>query len=117
MAALALLLVAGVVTLARRQNARREPPPRAGRPPPPPVERALEERPTDDGFLGVVLARESVDLVPKMDGRVESMHARLGDPVARGASVATLDTRSIRRDLAMGQAELEVSHTDETKAA
>jgi RND family efflux transporter MFP subunit len=67
-------------------------------------------------MLGVLLANESVDLTPRSDGRVERMHVRLGDRVARGALVATLDTRAIRRELAIGEAQLEQSRAEVSKA-
>jgi RND family efflux transporter MFP subunit len=62
------------------------------------------------------LAQESVDLAPKLDGRVDEIHVRLGDHVDRGALVASLDTRSVRRDLAMGQAQLEAARAEVAKA-
>jgi RND family efflux transporter MFP subunit len=81
-----------------------------------PLVAPVESRPAETGMLGVVLAQESVDLVPKLEGRLDQVHVRLGDHVARGALIASLDTRSIQRDMAMGEAQLEAARTDVSKA-
>ncbi len=70
----------------------------------------------ESGFLGVVVATHSVDLAPKLSGRVEAVHVRMGERVSSNALIATLDTAAIRHDLAMGEAKLRVAHADEARA-
>lgn len=68
------------------------------------------------GFLGVVVATHTVDLAPKVNGRVESVHVRLGERVNANAPIATLDTAALRHDLKMGEAKLGVARAEEAKA-
>jgi RND family efflux transporter MFP subunit len=69
-----------------------------------------------DGFLGVIVARQSVDLAPVIEGRVESVRVQVGERVARGDIIATLDTRAIERELAIAEAELLEARADEQVA-
>jgi RND family efflux transporter MFP subunit len=57
-------------------------------------------------FLGVVLSGETVDLAPKIDGRLQAVRVKPGDRVLRGAVVAELDTRAARQALALAEASL-----------
>ena len=57
-------------------------------------------------FLGVVLSGETVDLAPKIDGRLQAVRVKPGDRVQRGAVVAELDTRAARQALALAEASL-----------
>ncbi len=72
--------------------------------------------PTSD-FLGVVLARASVDLAARFDGRIRAVHVRLGDVVPAGASVASLDIPGLRFDLNMAEAEAHASEVEQSRAA
>ncbi len=62
---------------------------------------------TEDGFLGVLVARLEADLQPHIEGRLREIHVRIGDKVEAGAIVAELDERPIRQELARAQAELD----------
>jgi RND family efflux transporter MFP subunit len=87
-------------------------------PPSPRAEAGTEARPAqqaggrpapaarDEGFLGVILPRQSVDVASEIPGRLEWVHVREGDPVRRGQTVATLDRAEIRQELEMAQASL-----------
>ena len=54
----------------------------------------------DRSFVGVVLSAESADVAARLDGRIETMHVRLGDRVAAGARIASMDRRALQRELA-----------------
>jgi RND family efflux transporter MFP subunit len=57
-------------------------------------------------FLGVVLSGETVDVAPKIDGRLQAVRVKPGDHVQKGGVVAELDTRAARQALALAQASL-----------
>ena len=71
---------------------------------------------TETGFLGVVVATHTVDLAPKVNGRVDAVHVRLGERVNTNAPIATLDTAALRHDLKMGEAKLAIARAEEAKA-
>ena len=62
---------------------------------------------TEDGWVGVVVAREAVDVASEVPGRIESMAVRPGDRVEPGDLLARLDTSQLSQDLAMAEASLE----------
>ena len=68
------------------------------------------------GFLGVVVATHTVDLAPKVNGRVDAVHVRLGERVNTNAPIATLDTAALRHDLKMGEAKLGIARAEEAKS-
>ena len=68
------------------------------------------------GFLGVVVATHTVDLAPKVNGRVDAVHVRLGDRVIANAPIATLDTAALRHDLKMGEAKLGIARAEAAKS-
>jgi RND family efflux transporter MFP subunit len=112
-------LVAGA-TLVPKRAREMEPPAQAAsqasptetpRPPYPPATPAQEK-----GFLGVVLARETVDIVPKTQGRVRTVRVRLGDPVNRNAVIATIEAETVAGELAMAEAEARQAEADHEKA-
>lgn len=70
----------------------------------------------DKGFTGVIVAHESVDIVPKSSGRLKELLVRLGDHVARDTVVARIDAVSARQDLRMAEASLRSSQADLDKA-
>ena len=73
---------------------------------------ALAER----GFVGVIVAHETVDLVPKAPGRIKEITVRLGDKVKRDDLVATLDAQAARQELAMAEAGLSAASAEFEKA-
>ena len=68
------------------------------------------------GFLGVLVAGESVDVAPEVAGRLRSVEVRAGDAVARGALLASLDTQVAGQDLEASRAVLSQAQIDEEKA-
>ncbi|WP_257453336.1 efflux RND transporter periplasmic adaptor subunit [Archangium lipolyticum] len=94
-------------------------PPPASTPPPGWARKAPAADAPDgsaDGFLGVIVARQSVDLAPVIEGRVESVRVQVGERVSRGDIIATLDTRAMERELAIAEAELLEARADEQVA-
>jgi HlyD family secretion protein len=59
--------------------------------------------------VGNLIGAATVDVVPKVSGRLESVAVRLGDPVRRGQLLATLEDRELREQLRQTEASLEVS--------
>ena len=67
---------------------------------------AVAERVT---VVGNLIGAVTVDIVPKVSGRLESVGVRLGDPVRRGQVLATLEDRELREQVRQTEASLEVS--------
>jgi HlyD family secretion protein len=67
---------------------------------------AVAERVT---VVGNLIGAVTVDVVPKVSGRVETVTVRLGDPVRRGQLLATLEDRELREQLRQTEASLEVA--------
>jgi RND family efflux transporter MFP subunit len=66
----------------------------------------------DAGFLGVVVALQSVDVAAKFDGTLERLDVHVGDRVKGGAVIGALDGRSTERDLAMAEAAVRVAEAE-----
>ncbi|HEX6836705.1 MAG TPA: efflux RND transporter periplasmic adaptor subunit [Polyangia bacterium] len=69
-----------------------------------------------EGFVGIVVAPETVDVTTQLEARIRSIDVRLGDHVKAGALLAKLDTRSARHDLEMARAELVAARTERERA-
>ena len=82
----------------------------------PPAKLETPKSDPDEGFIGVILARESVQVSPKIDGAIAAMHVRLGDRVEAGAPIATLDTSLMKKELAVDEAVLQASRSDREKS-
>ncbi len=59
--------------------------------------------------VGNLIGAVTVDVVPKVSGRVETVNVRLGDQVRRGQLLATLEDRELREQVNQTEASLEVS--------
>jgi RND family efflux transporter MFP subunit len=70
------------------------------------------EQTDDTGFLGVVVALQSVELSAKFDGTLERLDVHVGDHVKGGALIARLDSRSVAQDLAIAEASLRVAEAE-----
>lgn len=68
-----------------------------------------------EGFLGVVVTREAVDVAAETSGRIESVAVRVGDVVSRGDVLARLDTRELQQNLGMARASLTAAHAEVTR--
>ena len=60
--------------------------------------------------VGNLIGALTVDVVPKVSGRVEAVNVRLGDAVRRGQLLATLEDRELREQVRQTEASLEVSN-------
>ncbi|WP_437998331.1 efflux RND transporter periplasmic adaptor subunit [Sorangium sp. So ce185] len=65
-----------------------------------------EPPPAHRGFVGVLLSHRSVDLAARNEGRLRAVHVRLGDRIAAGDLLATLDLQTLRSDAAIATAAL-----------
>jgi len=90
------------------------PPPRPAASPATAAAPASQER---QGWLGVVVARESVDVTAESQGRLRAVHVAIGDRVRRGDPIATLDTSLAAQDLEMARSALRGAEADEQRAA
>jgi RND family efflux transporter MFP subunit len=63
-------------------------------------------------MLGVVLARQQVDVAARSEGRLEAVLCRLGDRVEKDSVLATVDTRSVKRELAIAEAQRRVANAE-----
>jgi RND family efflux transporter MFP subunit len=59
--------------------------------------------------VGNLIGAVTVDVVPKVSGRLETVSVRLGDPVRRGQLLATLEDRELREQVRQTEASLDVS--------
>jgi RND family efflux transporter MFP subunit len=58
----------------------------------------------DRGFVGVIVAGESIEVEPKVEGRVQAVLVKPGDAVTRGMPLARLDVDSSMHELAIARA-------------
>lgn len=73
--------------------------------------------PERKGWIGVLVARESVDVTAESPGRVLAVHVQIGDRVRRGDRIATLDTRVVAQDLEMARSSLRAAEAEERRSA
>lgn len=67
-------------------------------------------------FSGTLEALARFDVAPKIGGRIEQLHADIGDPVARGQVIAELDSDEFVQAVALADAELEVARANLAEA-
>src|SRR5262245_58983030 len=81
--------------------------------PPMPVElAALARSPIAEHLtvVGNLIGLATVDVVPKVNGRLESVSVRLGDAVERGQTIAKVEDREIREQVKQVEASHEVAN-------
>lgn len=66
-------------------------------------------------FPGVILAGETVELVAPFEGRLARFHFELGQRVPKGASVATLDVRTLVQEQRSAEAALKAAQAEEQR--
>lgn len=71
---------------------------------------------TPEPWIGVLVARQSVDVTSETQGRLAAIHVRIGDLVRRGQSIATLDTRIASQELEMARSALRGADADAARA-
>jgi RND family efflux transporter MFP subunit len=86
-------------------------------PPPATAPAPVAARPVRKGWIGVVVAREMVDVTADSNGRLLSVAVEIGDRVRRGDRIASLDTSLIAQDLEMARSSLRASEADQKRAA
>jgi RND family efflux transporter MFP subunit len=59
--------------------------------------------------VGNLIGEQTVDVTPRVAGRIESVAVKLGDRVARGQTVAKIEDREIREQINQAQATLDVN--------
>lgn len=59
--------------------------------------------------VGNLIGEATVDVVPRVAGRIETISVKLGDRVARGQSVAKIEDREIREQINQATATLDVN--------
>ncbi len=67
-------------------------------------------------FLGVIVPSTSVDIVPRFEGRLQSVEVQPGDRVSAGAPLARLEAQPLRQELAIAQAALQTARAQEQVA-
>jgi RND family efflux transporter MFP subunit len=116
-AIVAALGIAGVVVYKRNGGEAASATPggaggRGGVRPPMPVEftevkRApVAERVT---IVGTLIGAATVEAVPKVNGRLQNVHVRLGDQVRKGQAIAKIEDREIREQVNQAEAAFKVS--------
>jgi RND family efflux transporter MFP subunit len=125
-AACPLLLAAVLaVSLAGCQRHEASPPAAVGRTNPAP-RTAASPRPAElaavagtartEGWIGVIVARASVDVTADTPGRLAAIQVQIGDQVQRGDRIASLDTRLAAQDLEMARSALRGAEADAGRA-
>jgi RND family efflux transporter MFP subunit len=59
--------------------------------------------------VGNLIGAATVDVVPKVSGRLQDVLVRLGDPVTRGRAIARVDDREVREQVKQAEASFEVA--------
>lgn len=59
--------------------------------------------------VGNLIGKATVDVVPRVAGRIESIQVQLGDRVTRGQAVAKLEDRAVREQVNQVRANIEVN--------
>lgn len=59
-------------------------------------------------LVGNLIGAATVEVAPKINGRLDEVYVRLGDRVARGARIAHIEDREIREQVKQAQASFEV---------
>ncbi|MFO7301677.1 MAG: efflux RND transporter periplasmic adaptor subunit [Acidobacteriota bacterium] len=59
--------------------------------------------------VGNLIGEATVEVVPRIAGRIEAIYVKLGDPVTRGQAIAKIEDRAIREQVNQVRANLEVN--------
>ncbi len=70
-----------------------------------------------EGFVGVIVPDEAVDIVARIEARIQRVHVRLGDRVLKGQLIATMDTLPLHRELAIAEAQLAGASADSERGS
>ncbi len=61
--------------------------------------------------VGNLIAEQTVDVVPRVAGRIDIVHVKLGDRVQRGQVLAKIEDRELREQIRQAEAQLEVNRS------
>lgn len=67
-------------------------------------------------LVGVVASRQTLDLAPMTEGRLEQVKVSLGDRVEAGRVVAVLEARMLQLDLSMRQARVQAAEAEHSRS-
>ncbi len=76
------------------------------RPVPEPVAPQAPRPQAPDQYVGVIFARQLVDIAARSDGRLEAVYVHLGDHLRPGDIIAQIESSAIRQQLDMAEASL-----------
>src|SRR5262245_37768999 len=82
---------------------------------PPPTE--IPPTPASKGYLALVVADQSVEVMSKLDGRIALLHVKVGERVEEGASLATLDAASVKNQIDSAEAQVRAARADAKQAS
>jgi RND family efflux transporter MFP subunit len=68
-------------------------------------------------LVGVVVASQIVELVPRVEGRLDVLKVRLGDRVSSGQELALVELQPLEQELAARQANLQAAQADHSRSA
>jgi RND family efflux transporter MFP subunit len=74
------------------------------RPVPEPVAPEAPTQQAPEQYVGVIFARQLVDIAARSDGRLEAVYVHLGDHLKPGDVIARIESSAIRQQLAMAEA-------------
>jgi RND family efflux transporter MFP subunit len=78
----------------------------AAQPIPEPVALEAPTPQAPEQYVGVIFARQLVDIAARSDGRLEAVYAHLGDHLRPGDVIAQIESSAIRQQLAIAEASL-----------
>ena len=73
--------------------------------------------PPRQGWLGVILSSESVDVTADSQGRLSGVYVEIGQTVRQGDRLASLDPRLVTQDLEMARSALRAADADAGRVA
>src|SRR5262245_56461641 len=73
-------------------------------PMPEPVAPEAPTPPAPEQYVGVIFARQLVDIAARSDGRLEAVYVHLGDHLKPGAVIAQIESSAIKQQLAIAEA-------------
>jgi len=69
----------------------------------------------DAGYVGVIFARQSADIVARLEGSLQSISANLGDRLKAGDVIAHIDSYSVTQQLEVAEATLRFAQADQRR--
>jgi RND family efflux transporter MFP subunit len=84
--------------------------------PAPRVAQAAPAAPADKGWIGVVVAAESVEVAAESPGRLLAIEVGIGDEVRAGQRLAVLDTRALAQEMEMARSALTAAEAEARRA-